>query len=270
MLEVENKFIILISGDSGLGKSLLFARMIHECGLRKCKKAEVVWTDTRPHDYLGVMLKIRDDFGSDLFKPFTELIHHFTDSRYTVKFSVEGSVKVAEGMEVKDSTIGDVTGVQIKDPIFMVPRNDMAVPEAERQIRLTDRFLENLAAALAGESLVVFFDAVEKMSEPTQKWVWGELLRAVSEGRLPNVRFVLCGIAHPPLNLDMETIAEQAELKPLGYDDIVEYLTLAGIEENLRPAVAKTLLVTIGGKPYDIASAVQRLSKLQERTDGGT
>jgi hypothetical protein len=270
MLEGEDKFIMLISGDSGLGKSLLFARMIHECGLRKLKKAEVVWTDTRPHDYLGVMRKIRDDFGPDLFKPFTDLINHFTDPRYTVKFSVEGSANVAGGMKVKDSTVGDVAALVIKDSMIMVPRNDMAVPEAERQIQLTDRFLETFAAALVGEPLVVFFDAVEKMSEPTRKWVWGELLKAVLDGRLPNVRFVLCGITHPPLDLYMETIAEQAQLKPLGYDDIVEYLALAGIEENLRPSLATMLLVQTKGKPYEIATAVQSFSKLWEQTSGGT
>jgi hypothetical protein len=268
MLEGEQKLIMLISGESGLGKSLLFARMIHECGLRKRKKAEIVWSDTRPHDYLAVMRKIRDDFGPDLFKPFTDLVNYFTDPHYTVKFSVEGSVKVAEGMEVKESSVGDVAGIVIKDSMILVPRNDMAVPEAERLIQLTDRFLESFATALAGEPLIVFFDAVEKMSEPTRKWVWGELLKALVDGRLPNVRFVLCGISHPPLDLDMETIAEEAPLKPLDRDDIIDYLALAGIEENFRPALANMLLATTKGKPYDVAAAVQGFNKLQEQSDG--
>src|SRR6266478_2140375 len=75
MLDGHDKLIMLISGDSGLGKSSLFARMIHECAVRNRKKSEVVWTDTRPHDYMAVMRKIRDDFGSHLFKPFTDLIN---------------------------------------------------------------------------------------------------------------------------------------------------------------------------------------------------
>jgi hypothetical protein len=270
MLEREDKLIMLISGESGLGKSLLFARMIQECEVRKRKRAVVEWTDTRPYDYLAVMRAIRNDFGPDLFKPFTDLINHFTDPHYTVKFSVEGSVKVAEGMEVKDSSVGDVGALIIKDSNIMIPRNDMAVPEAERLIQLTDRFLESFAAALAGEPLVVFFDAVEKMSEPTRKWVWGELLKAVLDGRLPKVRFVLCGISHPPLDLDMETIAEEAPLSPLGHADIVEYLALVGIEENLRPTIAKTLLATKQTKPYDVAAAAKAFKKLQEQTSGGT
>lgn len=267
MLDGEDKFLLLVSGESGLGKSLLFARMIHECGLRKHKKAEVVWSDTRPHDYLAVMRKIRDDFGPDLFKSFTDLVNYFTDPHYTVKLNVEGSIRVAEGMEVKDSNVGDVAGVVVKDSMFVFPRNDMAVPEAERMIQLTDRFLENFAAALASEPLVVFFDAVEKMSDPTQKWVWGELLKAVLDGRLSNVRFVLCGITHPPLDPDMDAIAEDARLSPLGRADIIEYLGLVGIKES-RDLLADMLLATTKGKPYDVAAAVQSFMKQQEVNRG--
>lgn len=269
MLDGEDKAVLLIAGESGLGKSLLFARMIHECGLRKRKKAEIVWSDTRPHDYLAVMRKIRDDFGPEMFKSFTDRVNYFTDPHYKLTVNVEGSVRVAEGMEVKDSSVGDVAGLIIKDNYFMVPRADMAVPESERLIQLTDRFLEDFAAALDKEPLVVFFDAVEKMSEPTRMWVWGELLKAVSTGRLPNVRFVLCGITHPSLDLDMSMIAEEAQLKPLGREDIVEYLSLVGVKEESREDLADMLLETTFGKPYDVASAVQRFLKRQEQRARG-
>ena len=59
------------------------------------------------------------------------------------------------------------------------------------------------------------------MSESTGAWVWGELLKAVLNGRLTNVRFVLCGIRHPELDREMEQINEEASLGPLGSDDIV-------------------------------------------------
>jgi archaellum biogenesis ATPase FlaH len=156
MLDGEDKLIMLISGDSGLGKSSLFARMVHECGLRSRKKAEVVWSDTRPHDYMAVMRKIRDDFGPDLFKPFTDLINYFTVPQYNLKIDLQGSVRVGEGLQVKDSTVGDVAGVVIKDSMFVVPRYDMAVPEAERLVQLTERFLDVFATALTKEPLVVF------------------------------------------------------------------------------------------------------------------
>lgn len=269
LLDGEDKLIMLISGDSGLGKSSLFARMVHECGQRKLKKAEVVWSDTRPHDYMAVMRKIRDDLGPDLFKPFTDLINYFTVPQYTLKIDVQGSVRVGEGLQVNDSTVGDVAGVVIKDSMIVVPRNDMAVPEAERLVQLTERFLEVFATAFANERLVVFFDTVEKMSESTSAWVWGELLKAVLNGRLTNVRFVLCGIKHPELDRDMERIVEQAELGPLGHADIVEYLALRGVDEGLRADLADMLLGPTEGKPNHLAMRVDSYLKLKQKRERG-
>jgi archaellum biogenesis ATPase FlaH len=270
MLDGEDKLIMLISGDSGLGKSSLFARMVHECALRNRKKAEVVWSDTRPHDYMAVMRKIRDDFASDLFKPFTDLINYYTVEQYNLKISGPGSTQVAEGLTVSDhSTVGDIAGIVIKDSMLVLPRNDKAIPEAERLAALTDRFLESFAEALKNEPLVVFFDTVEKMSEPTHAWVWGELLKAVLDGRLPKVRFVLCGIKHPEIDRDMGHIVEEVELSPLGQADIVEYLEVRGITE-MREQLADMLLATTKGKPFDLATAVDGFLKLQQKRARGS
>src|SRR5262245_35031032 len=181
MLDRDDRYILLISGESGVGKSLLFAWMIRECELRNRKKAEVIWSDFRPHNYLAIMQKICDDFGRELFQPFIDLINHFaardSDARHhDVKISVEGSVQVGQGLQMSQSSARNVAGVVIEHLNLV---GDMAVPEAERLIRLTDCFLESFAAALANEPLVVFFDAVEKMDESTRKWVWSELLKAV-------------------------------------------------------------------------------------------
>jgi hypothetical protein len=270
MLDREEKLIMLVSGDSGLGKSSLFARMVHECGLRKCKKAEVVWSDTRPHDYMAVMRKIRDDFGTDLFKPFTDLINYFTVPQYTLKIDVQGAVRVAEGLQVKDSSVGDVAAVVIKDSNFVVPRPDMAVPESERLVQLTERFLDVFEAALPNERLVVFFDAVEKMSEGTRAWLWGELLKAVRNGRLRNVRFVLCGINHPRVDRDMEQIVEDAKLAPLEHPDIVEYLAKRGVEESLRADLADMLLGPTEGKPIQVADRVDKYLKFKQKRERGS
>ena len=43
---------------------------------------------------MAVMRKIRDDLGTDLFKPFTDLINYFTVPQYNLKIDVQGTVRV--------------------------------------------------------------------------------------------------------------------------------------------------------------------------------
>lgn len=268
MLEVGEKSIMVIWGDGGVGKSSLLARMIHECAQRKVRKAEVVWTDTRNHDYLAIMRKIRDDVDTDFFKPFTDLVNFFTVPQYELKIKVENtaSITVAQNTQIERSTVGDIAGIIVKDSMFVMPRDDMAVPKNEQMARLTDRFIENLAVALeSGPSLVVFFDAVEKMTEDTRKWVWGELFRSVRVGRLRNIRFVLCGREEPLLDRDMQMIVEEAKLQPLELMTITEYLAKRGIDESSRNDLAMMLMVTTKGNPLQIATFVDGFLKMKKR-----
>ena len=56
--------------------------------------------------------------------------------------------------------------------------------------RLTDQFVDDLAEATKDKTLMVFFDAIEKMTSETEAWVSNELLGAVRDGRLSNIRFL--------------------------------------------------------------------------------
>ncbi len=268
MLQTEDWAIMVILGGGGIGKSLLLTRMIHECSLRKLLKAEVTWTDTRDHDYLAIMRKIRDDVGADLFGSFTDLVNFYTVPHYELKIKINGSINVGQGAEVEGTT-GDIGGVIIKDSMISFPRDDMAVPEAERMARLTDAFISNLAAAIdGGPPLVVFFDAVEKMTVDTRNWVWGELLESLSDGRLRNINFVLCGREEPKLeqlDRDMQLIVEGIELHPLELDHIVDYLEKRGIEENSRTELGEMLMAISKGNPLIIAQSVDAFLELHRK-----
>jgi len=267
MLESDEKPILLVWGDEGMGKSSLLARMMHECAQRKTPKAEVVLTETRNRDYLAIMRKIRDDIGVDFFKPFTDLVNFFTEEGYKLKIKVEttGSLSVAQGMQITQSTIGDIAAVVIKDSMITIPRSDQAVPESERMARLTDQFIENLGDATKNELLVIFFDDIQKMAEETHNWVCGELLGAVKTGRLPKIRFVVC--CHKRLSLDrhMEAIVEQTELRPLQYEDIVQYLAKRGIEESHRSVLAEMLQARYNGNPLEIATSVDTFLQFRKK-----
>ena len=47
---------------------------------------------------------------------------------------------------------------------------------------------------------MIFFDATEKMTSETEKWVWSELLPAACEGRMGDAKFVLCGRREPQID----------------------------------------------------------------------
>ena len=100
---------------------------------------------------------------------------------------------------------------------------------------LTDLFIDGAAAALAEHTAVIFFDATEKMTSETEKWVWSKLIPAACEGRMGNAKFVLCGRRAPQIEDRMLAAAiEVRELQPLTRDYIHAYLQRRGVEEVLR------------------------------------
>lgn len=278
MLDIGEKPIMVVWGEPGLGKTSLFFRMIHECDERKLRKAELVWTDTRNHDYLAVMSKLRDDIGLDCFQTFSQLASASPATQYEIKIDMGavGRVSVAKDMTVEGGgRVGDVAGAIIKDSTFVLPMTDRAALDNTRMIRLTDEFIRGLRQALEAGPLVVFFDGVEKMSDDTRKWVWGELLRAVGEGTLAKITFVLCGRDKPQLEQQMEFIVEEAQLQPLGETDIFEYLTKRYKDEKIivdeasLSMTASMLLESTKGKPDVVANAVEgAIRKYRKRTGG--
>src|SRR5258708_4773871 len=109
--------ILVVWGEGGMGKSSLLMRMIHECSLRALSKAEVGWTDTRNHDYLGVMRKIRDDVGASNFGEFTKLVNFFTVPQYRLEVVVgtNPSTEVAKGPTfAENAPIGFLAGSNVQ------------------------------------------------------------------------------------------------------------------------------------------------------------
>jgi GTPase SAR1 family protein len=267
MLEDNTRGLMVIWGDGGVGKSSLQARMKHELANRSIRKAEIGWTDTYCHDYLAIMRKLRDDLGVEHFQPFTDLVNYFTVPEYKLTVNVEGAGKTAvlQGATIESSSIGDVASIVIKDLMLVAPRADKEVPEAERLTRLTAAFVPCLAAATAKEPCVVFFDAVEKMTADTERWVWGELLSRSRDGQLPNIKFVLCGRKEPQLDRTWNRACEVKQLRPLEREHVIIYLGKRGVVES-REQLADLLLVVSKGNLLNLATYVD--GYLQARRNG--
>lgn len=260
---------MVVTAATGMGKSALLMRMVHECALRHLTKAELEWTSVDVLDYMATLRWLRDALGVDHFAAFTDLINYYTDAAYRPKLDINiqlqgGSIHVAQGAQISGSTVGDIAGVVLRDNNFNIQRSDIAVPDELRREQLTRRFLEGLATLSREQMVVIFFNATEKMSEVTYQWLWGQLLKPLVDGALPKVRVVLLGQRPPPGRDELGDLAElvaTAELKPLGVDDIDAYIAkrAAGVSEigdATRRELAKMLLVMTQGRPADVASGL--------------
>ena len=116
MLENDEKPIMIVWGDDGIGKSSFLARLIHECASRKLRKAEVFASKNRFNSYLEILRKIRDDLGPELFPNFTQLVNYLypgpLQARTPIKLDVGGGAQsVLERARLENVTIhGDVAG----------------------------------------------------------------------------------------------------------------------------------------------------------------
>lgn len=271
--------IMVLWGEGGMGKSSLLARMIHECSLRTLCKAEVGWTDTRNHDYLAVMRKIRDDLGAANFAEFTKLVNFFTVPQYRLEVVVgtNASTEVAKGATFGPNAqvgfMGGVVvqegGIVIKDLMLTDPRNDLGISETERMSRLTDQFVQELNAVASKGRIVIFLDAVEKATDTTQRWVWGELFGALREDRLANVCAVVGGRNQPTIDDRWRSLIEEKQLGPLKQEHIVEYLAKRGVDQDAhtRDAVAEAILAYTEGNPFKVANAVEAMLRAREKKD---
>jgi hypothetical protein len=272
--------IMLVWGEGGMGKSSLLMRMVHECSLRGLGKAEVFWTDTRNHDYLAVMRKIRDDIGANSFGEFTNLVNFFTVPQHRLEVIVGTNAPIAVGAGAEfgpGAQVGTMAGVVmqsgaivIKDLMLPDLRSDLAISESDRMARLTDQFVQELNAEARRRKVVIFLDAVEKATDATQRWVWGELLGALRDDRLANVCFVIGGRNQPTIDERWRPLIEEKQLGPLRHEHIVEYLAKRGVDpgDAARGAVADAILAFTEGNPFRVASAVEAMARRQEQKAG--
>ena len=273
MLDLGERPILAISGNSGIGKSSLLARFVHECALRHVTKVEVDCSSLRYSTYLAIMRKVRDDLGVDHFKPLTDLINYFTVPEYRLQLNVStsGSIVVSQNVgTVEAGAEVNISGVTIRDAMIVLPRQDLSVSEEERLARLTDRFLADLERLLATTPVVFFFDHLDKATSETRRWIWGELLAPIAAGRLQGARFVLCGREAPKLDEElshMRQLVELATLRPLGVGDIAEYVSRRDnlMGEAERKSIADMLFVVSEGIPFRVASYVDGFLQLRRR-----
>jgi len=268
LLDSNEQPIMVVSADTGMGKTSLMMRMVHECALRRLLKAELEWTDQGVLDYLAVMRKLRDSLGVDHFSAFTDLVNYYTEPNYTprvdININLQGSIQVAGGAQISGSSVRDIAAVVLRDNNFAFQRTDIPVPLELRGQQLTQRFLEGLVKLSAEQTIILFFNVTEKMSDITYQWLWDQLLMpVVDDGALSNVRAILLGQRPPPTDRGLAKFMVYAQLKPLSVDDIDAYIarrTAGKIElsNERRRGMAEIMADVTDGQPSKIAFQVDK------------
>jgi hypothetical protein len=200
MLKDAERPIMLVSGREGAGKTELVFKLLERCANLSVRNTAVIWADGRFNDYVEVMCKISEEIGSEFFEYFIALIE---EEQSNPRIKLPG---------------GQVTALSgpVEQPLRDFARARMAL--------LTDAFVPGLAEATREEPVVIFLDYAEQMSEETRDWVWGELFRATADGKLPNVRFVLCTEQEPALKPNLITKIKKFSLKAFEFPHIVDFL----------------------------------------------
>jgi hypothetical protein len=258
MLETSEQLVLIVTGESGIGKSTFMARLIDECRKRNWYRALVPCDLMTNVDYRSVMRKLRSEIGRDYFALFDDADKEVGEPEFRLKLEGNGggNISVAEQAKIGGrSSIRDIVGVQLNVPQEYLDSLDKQ-REKERRSTLTDLFVECLAEVTQENRLVIFFDAVENMPKDVENWVMDELIVAAVTGTIRNVKFVQCGQRKPDVSEGIEFAVHETPLNPLGELDIVEYLKKRGVQSDDPEEDARKLLAMTGGYAGRVANVV--------------
>jgi AAA+ ATPase superfamily predicted ATPase len=283
IIEEDQFVVMLIRGEKGFGKTSLQKRLIYECReVRKMRWAYTYWVDTRSYNYMTIMRMIRDALGQEFFQAFTDQLNYFTKADYTLRINVETTgtgVNILNSADLDNVKVNEIVGqkiekIEIHDLNIDKPREDKTIDEQERMFKLTQQFLSDLTTALGTDRIVILIDDVEEMPTETAKWLWSELVRAVLDRNLTNIKFVFCADcvdAEPQLDDFVLRKVQGGRLSVLKEEHIREYLVKRKVGTDAQCEAMATMMASNGAdQPLKMANMVtaflerQRQKKEQE------
>ncbi len=255
--------IILVTAGPGMGKSWLLRRFAQEAEARGKARVLVDFRDGQAYDVLTLVRRFRDQIDPAAFNRLTAAINEATAPRLV--FADHGGRAEAPavnfaGAQLGDVRMGDVAGGSIiKDNFFLVQTDNPLLLQAIED-RVTQVFFACLADLVAaGRTELFLFDSYEQTSQEGDRWVsnaadrWiqGELLQRIRDGRLPGVVVVLAGRRVPPALLEPEwaKVVGKLPLELFTLDDVAEYLRQNRRLPNLSDAEIQTLYNAVQGNP---------------------
>lgn len=261
--------VLCLWGPGGMGKSVLLSKMLQVCNDRGLNTAYVQWETDRSYNYLDMMRQIRDQTGPEtVFQLFNDKVNFFTNPEYKLKIQVEGGaigdVHILENGEIQKSNVTVHVGhtVEIKDLQFKLDRSDA---EAARiPFQLMEAFVPCLKALIQSNPVVVVFDGMEKPDASTKNWMWNEFLTLVRDQTVDKLFVILAGreqFAPDPSFFDCTRVLE---LRPLGRNDVEDYLHRRGVAECSADFL-NLILAGSGGQPLKVGETVDMFMRYQQQ-----
>jgi len=123
--------------------------------------------------------------------------------------------------------------------------------------RINTAFFDCLAALSAQTKAVFLFDTYERNSLETERWspsaadrwIVGQLLARIRDGRLPHVVVVIAGRRAPEFGTEWNEVLGRISLEPLDCSDIKIYLRERRGLTVITDAEAERLCQAVAGSP---------------------
>ncbi len=229
---------MILTAGSGMGKSWVLQMFALEAASRKLALVQIDFADGQAYDALMLVRRCRDAFGPQHFNALTQAINEATTARITLTTETPAAAPpapVAAGQLAVDTGGGDfasgnidkrqgqvfIDGPVIKDNYFVVQTDNPLVRQVMED-RINTAFFECLTVLSAQTKLVFLLDTYERNSLETERWLsseadrWivGQLLARIRDGRLQNAVVVIAGRRAPEFGPERNEVLGLISLEP--------------------------------------------------------
>jgi hypothetical protein len=274
MLEGQSRRrIMVLTAGPGMGKSWMLQILAQGAVERNLPLVRIDFADGQAYDALMLVLRFRDAFGAQHFDPLMHAISEATSARVTIAADggrpqpapVPVGASVAVDTGGGDFAAGDIDKRQgqvfIDGPVvqgnYFVFQTDNPLVRQVIEDRITAAFFDCLAALTAQTRVVFLFDTYERNSleaerwspSAADRWIVGQLLARIRDGKLPNAVVVLAGRRAPEFGTEWNEVLGRISLEPLDCADIKIYLRERRGLTVISDAEADRLCQAVAGSP---------------------
>ena len=269
----EKDSLVLMHGQSGIGKTQLLARFLRIC---RSNNINITYIDLPGNEYLSVIDKIEEDLGprgfEGLEQTYTDVIlraqvirsqaalDNLAQTNSPVAKSTNTGFTFNEAVTAETQTFIN-NNVTYKNPqITNIYNIELGEPQQVKKLserKITQSFYECLRTITQEHTIAILLDHWEDANEPLKIWLQDHLLTWASELSLKKALVVLCRESLP------QELENQTGILALGLPEFPREVALEYWLKNGLPAAAfEELTSEIYSIPRILALEVDRRKQL--------